>query len=293
MLTGQHQHTHGVWMNGVPLPVDAPSVAGLLHDEGYRTALIGKAHFEPFLDPFLRFNENRLSTLGTETVQERRFGGGTGPHRGFDHLEFATHGAAGWLHYARWLGTEHPEAVAGYYAVLDRDMEVNAEGFGDTGAPQVKHNPIERDWYHTDWVADRTIAYLDSVIPVVPSETTVIIAGVAVSVGEAQYPLWLVIVCGATGAFLGDNTAYQLGRWFAPRFERRAERKPKFAARLRRLVIRSLLPDVLVKGADWAEDAIVGAPEVRAAACPRRSTCSSTCQRGPKARRRTPTSGSA
>ena len=25
MLTGQHQHTHGVWMNGVPLPVDAPS----------------------------------------------------------------------------------------------------------------------------------------------------------------------------------------------------------------------------------------------------------------------------
>ncbi len=161
MLTGQHQHTHGVWMNGVPLPVDAPSVAGLLHDEGYRTALIGKAHFEPFLDPFLRFNENRLASLGTETVEERRFGGGTGPHRGFDHLEFATHGAAGWLHYARWLGSEHPDAVSGYYAVLDRDMEVNAEGFGDTGAPQVKRNPIERDWYHTDWVADRTIAWLD------------------------------------------------------------------------------------------------------------------------------------
>jgi len=161
MLTGQHQHTHGVWMNGVPLPVDAPSVAGLLHDEGYRTALIGKAHFEPFLDPFLRFNENRLAGLGTETIKDRRFGGGNGPHRGFDHLEFATHGAAGWLHYARWLGQEHPEAAAGYYAVLDRDLEVNADGFGDTGAPQVKHNPIERGWYHTDWVADRTIAWLD------------------------------------------------------------------------------------------------------------------------------------
>ena len=161
MLTGQHPHTHGVWMNGVPLPVDAPSVAGLLHDEGYRTALIGKAHFEPFLDPFLRFNENRLAGLGTETIEDRRFGGGNGPHRGFDHLEFATHGAAGWLHYARWLGQEHPEAAAGYYAVLDRDLEVNADGFGDTGAPQVKHNPIERGWYHTDWVADRTIAWLD------------------------------------------------------------------------------------------------------------------------------------
>ena len=27
ILTGQHPSTHGVWMNGVPLPVDAPSVA--------------------------------------------------------------------------------------------------------------------------------------------------------------------------------------------------------------------------------------------------------------------------
>src|SRR5205085_3244443 len=39
ILTGQHPTTHGVWMNGVPLPVDAPSVAQLLHDAGYRTAL--------------------------------------------------------------------------------------------------------------------------------------------------------------------------------------------------------------------------------------------------------------
>ena len=30
-------------------------------------------------------------------------------------------------------------------------------------------------------------------------------------------------------------------------------------------VVRTLLPDVLVKGADWAADAIVGAPEVEAA----------------------------
>lgn len=162
MLTGQHQATHGVWMNGVPLPVDSPSVAQLLHDAGYRTALIGKAHFEPFLDPFGRFNENRLATLGAETVEAPRFGGGTGPHRGFDHLEFATHGAVGWLHYARWLGANHPEMVGQYYSALDADFEVNAAGGGDTGAPQVKLNEIPRDWYHTDWVADRTISWLDS-----------------------------------------------------------------------------------------------------------------------------------
>ncbi len=153
ILTGQHPTTHGVWMNGVPLPANAPSVAGLLHDAGYRTALVGKAHFEPYLDPFLRFPENAVPPSGTPV-------GGT--HRGFEHLETATHGVMGPLHYARWIRTEHPEAVDGFYATLDASLQVNAAGGGDTGAPQVKVNPVDRGCYHTDWVADRTIAWLDS-----------------------------------------------------------------------------------------------------------------------------------
>jgi len=161
MLTGQHQATHGVWMNGVPLPEAAPSVATVLHRQGYRTALIGKAHFEPLLDPFGRFTENRLSGLDVPTLESEQYDGLPGPHRGFEHLSFATHGATGWVHYAKWLGLHHPEAIGGYYQVLDGDLEVNAEGFGDTGAPQVKHNPINTDWYHTDWVAHRTIEWLD------------------------------------------------------------------------------------------------------------------------------------
>ncbi len=153
ILTGQHPSTHGVWMNGVPLPEDAPSVAALLQQAGYRTALVGKAHFEPFLDPFGRFPEN---TMGTATVPSG------GVHRGFEHLEFATHSGIGPLHYSRWLAAEHPEAIGGFYPVLDPSLQVNAAGGGDTGAPQVKVNPIERGIYHTDWVADRTIAWLDA-----------------------------------------------------------------------------------------------------------------------------------
>jgi membrane protein DedA with SNARE-associated domain len=76
------------------------------------------------------------------------------------------------------------------------------------------------------------LAYLDSVFPVVPSELCVIIGGVAVSTGGARYNLGLVIVCGAIGAFLGDNSAYGLGRRFADRFERRAARKEGFRKRL-------------------------------------------------------------
>jgi arylsulfatase A-like enzyme len=144
LVTGQHPLTHGVVANGVALPGDAPSVFSYLRRMlGYRTALIGKAHFDPHLDPSLRFDENRLAAEGS-----------TGPFRGFEHAELATHGPLGGHHYAAWLHREHPEAIAGFGAVL------TGAGGGDTGAPEVKHNRIPRELYHTDWVADRTIAWL-------------------------------------------------------------------------------------------------------------------------------------
>jgi len=153
MTTGQYVRTHGVWMNGVPLPEDSPSVAAYLKEKaGYRTALIGKAHFEPFLDPKGRFYENRMGRLGEH-----------GPHRGFDHMELAAHGARGPLHYPQWLAKSHPKVVDGFYNVLKQpSLEQNSAGGGDTGAIQVRHNPVDRKLYHTDWVADRAIAWLDS-----------------------------------------------------------------------------------------------------------------------------------
>ncbi len=152
MITGQYVSTHGVWMNGVPLPVEAPSAARYLKDKkGYRTALIGKAHFEPFLDLQLQFYENRMGVAGE-----------FGPHRGFDHMELAGHGARGPLHYPRWLMNEHPDMLENFYPVLGPSFTQNSYGEGDTGAIQVKHNKTPRALYHTDWVADRTIAYLDS-----------------------------------------------------------------------------------------------------------------------------------
>lgn len=74
------------------------------------------------------------------------------------------------------------------------------------------------------------IAFLDSVIPIVPSETTVIIGGVAAGAGDQ--PLLLVILAGASGAFLGDNAAYMIGARMSGYFQRRADRKPKFQRRL-------------------------------------------------------------
>jgi arylsulfatase A-like enzyme len=153
MLTGQYVRTHGVVANGVPLPVDAPSVAAYLAERGgYKTALLGKAHFEPNFDPKLRFEENRRQATGH-----------LGPWRGFDRAIHATHIAAfrgrpvG--HYGRWLREHHPEHLESFAALLD------ASGGGDTGAPETRNNPIPRAWYHTDWVADLVIEYLDTLAP--------------------------------------------------------------------------------------------------------------------------------
>lgn len=90
------------------------------------------------------------------------------------------------------------------------------------------------DWASNWWflAVVFVIAVFDSIVPIVPSETTVIIAGVAVSTGEAAYPLPLVIAAGALGAFIGDNLAYSIGRGFAPRFERRAARNERFRRQL-------------------------------------------------------------
>lgn len=69
------------------------------------------------------------------------------------------------------------------------------------------------------------IAFFDSIVPVVPSETTVIIGGVAAGLGEQ--PLLAVIACGAVGAFLGDNTAYLIGSRLSGWIRRQAAKKEK------------------------------------------------------------------
>ncbi len=61
-------------------------------------------------------------------------------------------------------------------------------------------------WFY---VAIFTVAFLDSVVPVVPGETTVILGGIAA--GQGDLTLGLVVACGAIGAFAGDSTSYLIG----------------------------------------------------------------------------------
>src|SRR5690348_3714455 len=74
------------------------------------------------------------------------------------------------------------------------------------------------------------LALLDALLPVVPSETVVITAGVVAADGGLS--LALVIVAAAVGAFAGDNSAYLVGRRFGTPVRDRFFRGDKARKRL-------------------------------------------------------------
>jgi membrane protein DedA with SNARE-associated domain len=79
------------------------------------------------------------------------------------------------------------------------------------------------------------LALLDALVPIVPSETAVITAGVVAASGDLSLPV--VVAAAAAGAFLGDNSSYLVGRRFGSRVTDRFFSHGKGAERL-----------------DWAED---------------------------------------
>jgi arylsulfatase A-like enzyme len=155
MLTGQYTRHHGSWNNGIALPHDAPTIAQHMREQGIRTALIGKPHFEPFSSA-----HSMEANLGVEHS--------FGPARGFEFMIVASHDLVPETgHYTQWLKRYHPEDVDKYYPLLNMpehpgdQVTMNVIPGGDTGCIFVSHNDIATDRYHTDWCADNAIRYMD------------------------------------------------------------------------------------------------------------------------------------
>jgi membrane protein DedA with SNARE-associated domain len=74
------------------------------------------------------------------------------------------------------------------------------------------------------------LAVVDVILPIVPSETAVITAGVVASGGDLLLPL--VLLAAATGAFAGDNLAYAIGATYGRRPNNRLTRGEKARKRV-------------------------------------------------------------
>ena len=169
ILTGTYPSTHGVSCNGIDLPDDAAagSVARLLGAAGFRTGIIGKAHFASI---YPMVPTGKLESVeGSASMPEDW----TGPYAGFDHAELILFGHMlrmapmmgrwNWcfgppplgLHYARWLFRDGPEAGRERLALMQ------PEAAGATwDHTQTWKNALPEEHHPTTWVADRAIEWL-------------------------------------------------------------------------------------------------------------------------------------
>jgi len=126
LITGRMPSVAGVRMNGVPLPREAVTYAGVLRAAGYRTALIGKAHFqvmtgarpspvpgEPEVPRHDQASTDRrdgplYGSEAPERWQDPDFTPET-PYYGFDETQLCLeHGDAVLGAYDRWLARRAP-----------------------------------------------------------------------------------------------------------------------------------------------------------------------------------------
>ncbi len=156
ILTGLLPRTHGVSDNGIDLPEDIgrAGFAGTLSRHGYRSALIGKAHFN---------TSHTFSPTGTPECRESSAQYGAdwyGPYMGFEHVELMLEGHNMFppmlpplgQHYERWYHADGrgEERTALYRKALPPV----------TDAHETWNSALPLAWHNSSWIGDRTIAYL-------------------------------------------------------------------------------------------------------------------------------------
>lgn len=145
IITGQYPSQHGAWTLGTKLLEDRRCVGEDFSEAGYRTALIGKAHFQP-----LRSTEEYPSLEAYPVLQDLEFWDGfEGPFYGFDHVELArnhTNEAHVGQHYALWM---EEKGCANW-----RDYFLPPTGTMDRSVTYKW--PIPEQYHYNTWIAERT-----------------------------------------------------------------------------------------------------------------------------------------
>lgn len=164
-MTGRYPSTHGLRYNGCLLSERANTFVGALKDSGYKTALIGKSHLQPFTKMFVSQDANAptqeawKADIGDYKKEEPdRYTGKNKydfpvPYYGFDHVDMVTgHGDAAGGHYGQWFKSSHPdwETLQAPSSRLPHNYSVK----------QANRTPIAEEDYPTAWIKDRAIEYL-------------------------------------------------------------------------------------------------------------------------------------
>ena len=151
IITGKHPSEHGAWSLGCKLMESEPTVNDVLTAAGYRTALVGKAHFQP-----LRSTPEFPSLEAYPTLQDLDFWRSyKGPFYGFQDFELArNHTDEGHVgqHYALWMEEKGFTEWRKHFA--------KPGGLNEKG--QHLRWSIPEEYHYNAWIAERTNAHLDT-----------------------------------------------------------------------------------------------------------------------------------
>jgi len=148
MVTGRYPSQHGAYSLGTKLDERAPNMGRLMSAEGYRTALVGKAHFQP-----LRGTDEYPSIEAYPILQDLDFWRAfNGPFYGFDHVELArnhTDEAHVGQHYALWMQAK------GFHNWRDHFLPPTGTNEG-----QRRKWLLPEEYHYNTWIAERTNALM-------------------------------------------------------------------------------------------------------------------------------------
>ncbi|MCX6984256.1 MAG: sulfatase-like hydrolase/transferase, partial [Lentisphaerae bacterium] len=144
IITGMYPSQHGAWSLGTKLPENTPTVGDYFQKAGYRTALIGKAHFQQLLDT-KEYPSIESNPLQQDLDFWRKF---NGPFYGFEKVELARNHAdehhVG-QHYALWMEEKG----------FKNWRECFSPPSGKTPSQRWKWN-IPEEFHYDAWIAERT-----------------------------------------------------------------------------------------------------------------------------------------
>lgn len=153
ILTGMYPSQHGAWSLGTRLFEDVPTLGDLLQRQGYRTSLVGKAHFQPL-----------ASQPGMESIEcqprlreldfWRSF---HGPWYGFQQVETARMHAAeshAGGHYAVWMEDRGLSHWRDYFETWPPDPRRRQQLYAD------RSWDLPQEFHYTTWTGERTIAHI-------------------------------------------------------------------------------------------------------------------------------------
>jgi arylsulfatase A-like enzyme len=177
LMTGRMPSLHGVRHNGIPLPLEATTFVDRLRQSGYRTTMVGKAHFQNMTGEPTNLPPDKYASGGpkdtvrlvpAETPGPGRYDQELAPkwrddpahdldlpYYGFESVDLAIdHGDQVEGHYTRWLRQKRNDADS-------LRGEANALRSPDYATPQAWRTKLPEELYPTSYIAERTLARLD------------------------------------------------------------------------------------------------------------------------------------